>query len=70
MSLNEVLRPVDVQNFPSKNERSVKNGGLFGEIMRRKSPLSFLLLRQKTEAVFVCQLLESGKSKQTVNLHV
>lgn len=41
MSLNEVLRPVDVQNFPSKNERSVKNGALFGEIMRRKSPSLF-----------------------------
>lgn len=41
MSLNEVLRPVDVQNFHSKNERSVKNGALFGEIMRRKSPSLF-----------------------------
>lgn len=29
MSLNEVLWPVDVQNFPSKNERNIKNEALF-----------------------------------------
>lgn len=62
MSLNEVLRPVDVQNFPSKNERSVKNGALFGEIMRRKFPL-FFVVKTKNRGCFCVSAFRKRKIK-------
>lgn len=62
MSLNEVLRPVDVQNFPSKNERSVKSGALLGKLCGANPPL-FFVAKTKNGGCFCVSAFRKRKIK-------